>query len=189
MDALWGEMLPVPASQLHPVHDGATLEIHGLVFRAIETPGHATHHHAYLLGDTCFTGDIGGVRLAGPPYLMLPMPPPEFHLEAWQASLARLRGCAIRRVAPTHFGIYDDAAAHWDMLDAALADVEAWLLEHMPRNPTLEEMQTLIPQWYAARARAHGLQGGLGAAHETANPAWMSAAGLHRYWQKFRHHM
>ncbi len=186
MGPLWGGMLPVPADHLNPLRDGDLLRIGGLDIRVIETPGHATHHMAFVIGDTCFAGDIGGVRLAGPPYIMLPMPPPEFHLEQWRASLAKLRGRTFRQIAPTHFGLYTDAALHLDLLEQTLADVEAWILQVMPASPPLEELQVLLPAWFQQRAREHGLTGTDSAAHELANPAWMSAAGIDRYWRKSR---
>src|SRR5512143_2025441 len=62
MDRLWGEFLPVPDDRLVIIQDGDEVEIDGLCFKALDTPGHANHHYAYLFGDVCFTGDIGGIR-------------------------------------------------------------------------------------------------------------------------------
>ncbi len=110
MDTLWGDFLPVPQSKLHVVNDGEETVVGGLRFVAIDTPGHAEHHHAYLLDDLCFSGDVGGVRIPGYPYLRVPMPPPELHFEKWHASVRRLQALPMRRIAPTHFGIFDDPA-------------------------------------------------------------------------------
>ncbi|MCP4422679.1 MAG: MBL fold metallo-hydrolase, partial [Chloroflexi bacterium] len=106
MDALWGEFLPVPEEQLNILHDGDEIIIHGLHFKAIDTPGHANHHMAYVLGKTCFAGDVGGVRLPGPFHLQLPMPPPDLDLKKWRTSVERLKAADIQRIALTHFGIY-----------------------------------------------------------------------------------
>ncbi len=186
MDTLWGEFLPVPEDRLHVVQDGEELVIEGLRFLAVDTPGHAYHHHAYLFEDICFSGDIGGVRVAGYPAVRLPMPPPEFHLETWRASVQRLRELDFARIAPTHFGIYNDSQAHLDRVDAALDAVEAWMEAVMP---TATDVVTLRDQ-FAAWAREQMLQGGLPEevvdTHETANPSWMSADGLWRYWRKYR---
>ncbi|RME07290.1 MAG: MBL fold metallo-hydrolase, partial [Anaerolineae bacterium] len=94
MGPLWGEFLPVPEENLNILHDNDEIEIEGLVFRALDTPGHAYHHMAYLFEDTCFSGDIGGVRITGSSarHIRLPTPPPEFHLELWRESVERLRG-------------------------------------------------------------------------------------------------
>ncbi|MDQ2690623.1 MAG: MBL fold metallo-hydrolase, partial [Chloroflexota bacterium] len=83
MDALWGEVLPVPKENLHVVQDNQSILAGNLSFLAIDTPGHAEHHYAYLFEDICFTGDVGGVRIPGFQYLRCPMVPPELHLERW----------------------------------------------------------------------------------------------------------
>jgi glyoxylase-like metal-dependent hydrolase (beta-lactamase superfamily II) len=141
---------------------------------------------AYLLDGTLFSGDIGGVRLAGPPYVMLPMPPPEFHLEQWRQSFDKIRGLPVERIAATHFGIYHEVERHWQLLGETLQAVEGWIEATMPDGPTLEELRRLLPRWFKERAEAHGLAGRISNAHEVANPAWMSAAGILRYWNKFR---
>jgi glyoxylase-like metal-dependent hydrolase (beta-lactamase superfamily II) len=107
MDMLWGEFLAVPKDKLNILQDGDQIEIEGLVFEAIETPGHAYHHMSYIFEDVCFSGDVGGIRLPGPPFLRLPTPPPEFHIESWRQSIAKLKAADFSFIAPTHFGIYD----------------------------------------------------------------------------------
>ncbi len=186
MKPLWGEMLPVPEENLHALHDGQVDFVQGWEIRSYDTPGHATHHMAFLVGDTLFSGDIGGVRLEGPPLIMLPMPPPEFHLEQWRQSFEKIRSLPVRQVAATHFGIYPDVEEHWQLLGATLDAVEAWIESTLPSGPTLEELRALLPHWFQERAKAHGLAKHTGEAHEIANPAWMSAAGIQRYWQKHR---
>src|SRR5574341_1031716 len=59
MQTLWGEFLPVPPECLVVPQNGDDIEIGGLRFRSVDTPGHADHHFAYLLDDFCFSGDIG----------------------------------------------------------------------------------------------------------------------------------
>jgi glyoxylase-like metal-dependent hydrolase (beta-lactamase superfamily II) len=86
MDSLWGEFLSVPEDRLRVAEDAQEIVIGNLRFLPIDTPGHAYHHYAYLFEDVCFTGDIGGVRIPGFPYMRVPMPPPELHLEKWRES-------------------------------------------------------------------------------------------------------
>jgi glyoxylase-like metal-dependent hydrolase (beta-lactamase superfamily II) len=185
MDALWGEMLPVPADRLIPVEDETVTRIGGLEILALATPGHASHHHAYLVGGTCFSGDVGGVRLAGPRHIVLPMPPPEFHLETWIASCRRLQDQRIEKVAPTHFGVYPDAAAHFDLLAETLADTGAWLEENLPCAPE-EDLEAAVAGWLEDRARAAGLSSADHGRYEVANPSHTSAWGIARYWKKYR---
>ena len=186
MESLWGEFLPVPEDRLAVTGDCEEIEIEGWRFLALDTPGHADHHLAYVHGEVCFTGDVGGVRLPGVPHLRVPMPPPEFHLEKWRASLQRLRAQKIARIAPTHFGIFDDAAAHLAQMERGLDDVERFLEEVMPADPPLEEITDRFLEWTRRRVEADGVGHEQAAALELANPSWMSAAGMQRYWRKHR---
>jgi glyoxylase-like metal-dependent hydrolase (beta-lactamase superfamily II) len=99
-----------------PVHDGDVLRFGDIELRAIETPGHARHHHAFALdtadGKVCFTGDVAATYLPETPFISLPTPPPEFSLEHWLASLDRLEAERFGRLYLTHFGSVDEPASH-----------------------------------------------------------------------------
>ncbi len=188
MKPLWGEFLAVPEDSLNVLHDNDEIEIEGLVFRALDTPGHAYHHMAYLFEGTCFSGDVGGVRITGSAarHIRLPTPPPEFHLELWRESVQRLRGEAIERIAPTHFGMFDDPQAHLEALARALDEIEAWMKAHLGGETDLQALESDITAWEQSRGRADGLSEAEIQVYETASPAWMSASGLLRYWNKYR---
>jgi glyoxylase-like metal-dependent hydrolase (beta-lactamase superfamily II) len=188
MQTLWGDVFPVPDERLQIHLDDEIIEIEGLRFRALDTPGHAYHHFAYLYEDVCFSGDIGGVRVGGVRHVRLPMPPPEFNLELWRESIHKLqaeyaRG-GFRRIAPTHFGTFDDPGWHLKAVDQALDDVEGWILHVMPTNPSPDELKDLFIQWTEERSLRYGLEPGLLGPFEAVNPSWMSAYGIHRYWHK-----
>jgi glyoxylase-like metal-dependent hydrolase (beta-lactamase superfamily II) len=110
-------------------------------FLPVNTPGHAEHHYSYLFEDVCFCGDVGGVRIPGYVYLRAPMPPPELHFGRWHESIARLKSLKFSRIAPTHFGIFDDAAWQLDEMDKALAEVEKWLEIVMAKEPSIEDLR------------------------------------------------
>jgi glyoxylase-like metal-dependent hydrolase (beta-lactamase superfamily II) len=186
MHSLWGEVLPVPPESLCVPQDGDEIEINGLRFVALDTPGHADHHYAYLFQDLCFSGDIGGVRLSGLRHLRLPMPPPEFHLEKWRHSLGKLAQAGIRCIAPTHFGIYADADWHLAALEKALDEVEAWMEAHLHGDPPLETLTAEFTQWSRQRSLAEGVPEDKIEYFEAANPSWMSPPGMLRYWRKYR---
>ena len=186
MERLWGEFLPVPEARLRIVQDEEEITIGALKFLPVNTPGHAEHHYAYLLEDLCFTGDIGGVRIPGPPYLRLPLPPPEINLERWRESIARLRALGFGRIAPTHFGIYEDPAWHLDAVDSALMAADRWLQNTMSMEPPVEEIRPLFQDWMESEGRSGGLTEEELATYEIVNPSWMSADGLKRYWMKVR---
>src|SRR3972149_6493964 len=81
LETLFGQILPVPADRVHVVKDGDVLPLGSRRMKALETPGHASHHHVYLdeaSGDL-FTGDAAGVAMPGPREVG-PPPPPLFFL-------------------------------------------------------------------------------------------------------------
>lgn len=190
MDELWGEFLPVPSDRLSILEDEQTITIGGVQVTPLDTPGHARHHFVYFCEGICFSGDIGAVRLSNAPHLRLPMPPPEFHLEDWRASLIRLQRAyeqgLFTRIAPTHFGIYGDADLHLRALEQALDDVAEFIESVMPTNPTIEELNARFLEWTAGQSRKYGINEAEIQAIETANPSWMSPYGIQRYWRKFR---
>ena len=188
MQSLWGEFLPVPESQLNIPSDVDEIEIGNLRFRPIHTPGHASHHYAYIFEDICFSGDVGGVRIPGYPYLRLPMPPPELHLEIWHASLARLRKEKFTRIAPTHFGIYDDPEWQLREVEKGLDSAERWLEQTMSEDSSIEieVLRESFTEWMLEEAVQMGLSDDVINAYTLANPPGMSADGLLRYWKKVK---
>jgi glyoxylase-like metal-dependent hydrolase (beta-lactamase superfamily II) len=186
METLWGEFLPVEQSQLKVPGDAEEISIGNLKFITVNTPGHAEHHNSYLFEDICFCGDVGGVRMPGYPYLRAPMPPPELHFERWHESIARLRREKFARIAPTHFGIYDDADWQLNELDRILTDTEKWLELVMPADPPVEQLREQFTAWMEEESRKQGLSEDVIQAYTLANPIGMSADGLIRYWKKVR---
>lgn len=186
MESLWGEFLPVPESQLKVPKDSEEIVIGNLKFLPIDTPGHAEHHFSYLFEDILFSGDVGGVRIPGYPYLRVPMPPPELHIERWHASLTRLRKEKFARIAPTHFGIFDDPAWQLDEVEKGLDSASRWLETTMPSDPPIQELRQSFTDWMMAEAEKIGLDEEVANAYELANPPGMSADGLQRYWKKVR---
>jgi glyoxylase-like metal-dependent hydrolase (beta-lactamase superfamily II) len=186
MDQLWGEFLAVPEDRMHILHDGDQIKIEDLHFAALDTPGHADHHMAYLFEDVCFSGDVGGVRISADRYVRLPIPPPEFHIAKWRASILKLREAKFKRIAPTHFGIYDDVEWHLKAIEDELDQVEAWLEAVMANDPTIEQLREQLSAWLDSRASAEGFRADWSIANAASNPAFMSAMGMHRYWKKYR---
>jgi glyoxylase-like metal-dependent hydrolase (beta-lactamase superfamily II) len=186
MQSLWGEFLPVLEDRLRIVQDAEEIAIGALRFIAIDTPGHAEHHHVYRFEDICFSGDIGGVRIPGYSYLRVPMPPPELHLERWHASLNRLRREGFSRIAPTHFGIFDDPEWQLREVEKGLDAAGRWLEQTMPADPSVEELRQRFTDWMTEEGERIGLSAETVKAYDLANPLGMSADGLMRYWKKVR---
>ena len=186
MGSLWGEFLPVAENQLKIPNDAEEIVIGDLRFLPINTPGHAEHHYSYLFEDILFCGDVGGVRIPGYQYLRVPMPPPELHIERWHESIARLRKEKFARIAPTHFGIFDDPQWQLDEVEKGLDSASRWLDETMPSEPPIEELRQSFTEWMMKEGEQIGLDEEVVKAYELANPLGMSADGLSRYWKKVR---
>lgn len=189
MDRLWGEMHPVPESQLVALADGDTVSLGTREALALDTPGHASHHLSYVIGDVCFTGDVGGVRMPGETYVELPLAPPEIRLDLWRQSLTRLDAALSQhnatRLAPTHFGVYDDVSAHLDRLGGAIDAAAQWTTDTLPDLADDEDaLRETVTEWMRERAAAEGVSEEAWERYELANPSWMAALGLRRYWRK-----
>ncbi len=191
MNRLWGETRPVPEDQLAVLEDGDTLSLGDRTVTALDTPGHASHHHSYAIGNVLFTGDVGGVRIPGETYVELPLAPPEIRLDLWRESLVRLRTAVqehdITHLAPTHFGIFDDVTPHLDRLAAAIDAADDWTQQILPeRTDDSEPLQETVSDWMWEQATANGVDDTTWELYELANPSWMAALGLRRYWEKHK---
>ena len=124
MDTLWGDVLPVPETNVHALQGGEHLDLGGRLLEVAYTPGHAIHHVSYLdrATGTAFVGDTAGMRVTGIDYHVPVTPPPDIDLDAWAESFATLRACAPDRLFLTHFGPIEDAVAHLHAAEAKLHD-------------------------------------------------------------------
>ncbi|MFZ2098099.1 MAG: MBL fold metallo-hydrolase [Anaerolineales bacterium] len=186
MDTLWGEFLPVKPEKLTIMHDNEQVTIANLSIRSLDVPGHASHHLAYLIGDACFSGDIAGIRLSPIHYLRLPMPPPDLNVEQWRESIEHIQEYDPIRIVPTHFGIYSDASWQLQAVMDELNDVEAWIEEKLPQNPSLDELRQEFIEFEETRAGKYNVGKSIVEGQQIANPSFMSADGIYRYWNKYR---
>jgi glyoxylase-like metal-dependent hydrolase (beta-lactamase superfamily II) len=188
MESLWGEFIPVPENKLVVHEDNEIIQIEGLKFKALDTPGHAYHHLAYIFQGICFSGDIGAVRVGEVRHLRIPMPPPELNLKLWRQSLRKLQleyeKGTITQIAPTHFGIFDDPGWHLNSLMMLIDEIESWIERVMPADPSVEALNDEFLRWTMQRSKKDGLSDEDIQAFEAANPSWMSAPGIYRYWHK-----
>jgi glyoxylase-like metal-dependent hydrolase (beta-lactamase superfamily II) len=184
MDELWGQTLAAPQERVQPLYAGDTINICGLEFVALDTPGHAKHHMVYCLDNIAFTGDVAAVRLPAAPFISLPAPPPEFDLKAWCHSLAFLREQGFATLYPTHFGAIHTVDEHLDALENLLHESAEFVRTRMEAGIEREALAEEYVAWVRGRAQRHGLTAADFQARETANPTIMSVDGLMRYWRK-----
>ncbi|TNE47763.1 MAG: MBL fold metallo-hydrolase [Deltaproteobacteria bacterium] len=154
MSVLWGDMLPVPEDKLVVLYNGDTVEAAGRTWTAIDTPGHAYHHLAYLTDEgDCFTGDVGGCGLPGYDHIRVPTPPPDFDLDAWRQSIARLQEHQPKRLFLTHFGERENASSHLERLRVNLDVLTEWMQEQWSLERSREEMIAGYWDWIAEQAK------------------------------------
>jgi glyoxylase-like metal-dependent hydrolase (beta-lactamase superfamily II) len=172
MERLWGEFLPVPESNLRILTGGERL-FDGR-FEVAYTPGHASHHVAYLHGRTAFVGDVGGVRIEPETLTIAPTPPPDIDIEAWHASIEQLLRWRPDRLAVTHFGANDDIGTQL----ADLADrLDTWAA--LVRTEDLDSFVEIVEgEIERGSSPAHH------DAYKQAAPPEQIYAGLERYWRK-----
>jgi len=187
MERLWGETFPIPERQAVALHDGDVIDAAGLRVEAIETPGHARHHHAFACevgGERiAFTGDAGAcfVREA-PGFISLPTPPPEFDRDQWIASLHRLEARNFDAIYPTHYGRVDEVRAHLARVRLAVRQhsdfVRDMLIAEMPRDAML----TRYTAWFVEQAERAGVPADKMDFYVKSSLAAMNLAGMLRYW-------
>jgi len=170
-DALWGELAPIPAANVHSVGD----RVVGL--ECFPTPGHASHHVSYLDAQgTLYAGDAAGVRVGGGAFVMPPCPPPEFDLRAWERTILEIERRAPDRLALIHFGAYDDVEAQLAALRETLSRWADWVENGMD-EPTFVA---------AARHDVSQTDPELADQYDRAAPYWHHYRGIERYWRKRR---
>jgi glyoxylase-like metal-dependent hydrolase (beta-lactamase superfamily II) len=123
-DRLWGEVKPVPAGRIRAWRPSDPECSAGL--RPISTPGHISHHLAYLDEEdgTLFSGDSMGISLAGGPQHP-PTPPPAVHLRDWERTLEEIGQIGPERFGATHFGFHEDVEVRRLQLSERLGELEA----------------------------------------------------------------
>lgn len=184
MESLWGTIVPVPREKLVIVNDRDEIPVPGSTLRAYDTPGHARHHHAYLDSKSglLFTGDIGGVRMPGVRYVRPPTPPPELDIEAWRASIARLRALKATGLCLTHFGLFrGNLAWHWDDLEKRLVDWGQLVREDLAHGKDEAQIQTHLQSSAAGEFQRLGVDP---SAYDVAVSYESLVSGYVRYWKK-----
>jgi glyoxylase-like metal-dependent hydrolase (beta-lactamase superfamily II) len=175
MKALWGEVLPVPAEHVRVLSGGETLPLTGAI-QVAYTPGHASHHVAYLHEDSgrAFVGDMAGVRIPPTDVTIAPTPPPDIDVEAWDRSLDLIAAWQPTSLGLTHFGGVDEVEEQLEATRSSLHE-----LAQLTRNAG--------PATVAAAVRDRVDTTGdryLRAAYAAAVPPDQIYQGLERYWRK-----
>jgi len=177
LEYLWGRILPVPEENVTVLRGGESV----LGMRVAYTPGHASHHVAYLHEEsgTAFCGDVAACRIPPSKLVVPPTPPPDIDIEAWFDSLAIVEGWDPELLALTHFGPVEEPAAHLEIVRERLRE-EADLARQLPEAEYEADLQRRIRERLAAEGHGEETVEELLQAVPTAYQ-W---GGLDRYWRK-----
>jgi glyoxylase-like metal-dependent hydrolase (beta-lactamase superfamily II) len=184
MDTLWGSMLPAPADRVTVLNDGDEVAFEGQRIIAWDTPGHARHHHVFVLDDVCFTGDVAGVRLEGSNYISVAAAPPQFEPVPYVQSVERLMSGNFQKLYLTHFGEVSDARDHLEQYRQRIRDVHAQVAEWVSDDKSSDEVATRYSSNEHNKALAQGVSEVDWQRYELANGSAMCASGVELYVKK-----
>jgi glyoxylase-like metal-dependent hydrolase (beta-lactamase superfamily II) len=163
-ERFYGDPLPIDPTRVRAVGDREVVELAGLRFEAIETPGHAKHHHAWVVGaergvaECVFTGDVLGMISPRSNYISVPLPPSDIDVPAWLESIRRLRALPRDLRAVLTHGGERGLGQHIDRFAARL-DEEVRLLKELvelaERDPLGADAR--YRDFLTPRARADGV--------------------------------
>ncbi|MEA2452679.1 MAG: hypothetical protein QOG04_1389 [Actinomycetota bacterium] len=190
MDQMWGGIDPIDEGRIHVIADGETIDLGGTTLTALETPGHAYHHHAYLSSDgDLFAGDALGVRLPDIGVIRPATPPPEFHLEKAIASIERIRDAHPTTLWPTHYGPHSEGANAKSVEDFCAESIEAfnrwaeWVLNARKATTEVDAAAVLVKE-QALAAMEGTVSEDARSRMENTTSYWMNTWGYMRYFDK-----
>lgn len=184
MDSLWGTLKAIPDNQLVTVEHEGIIDLGATQLKAYHTPGHAKHHIAWQLGSDLFTGDVAGVAINHGPVIP-PCPPPDINIEDWEASLKIVESIEeVETYYLAHFGEITDITNHIGKLRSSIASYAAFFKPLYEAGKTVEEILPAFTAFVEEYLVSHGMPREDAIAYEAANPSYMSATGLMRYWTK-----
>ena len=184
MERLWGKFAPIAPERLRIVEDDAVMRVGPFEIHAIETPGHASHHHVYHWNDTVFGGDVAGVRIGnGPP--VPPLVPPELDIEAWRDSIAKIRALNPAKLYLPHFGLVTgDIIAHLDALEERIVRWSLWFRDRLRAGDDEQQMRPAFAEYVAGELRNAAADESELVDYEQADPSFMAVSASIRYWRK-----
>ena len=186
MERLWGKFSAIAPERVRVLENNDVVRVASFEIRAIETPGHASHHHVYHWDENVFGGDVAGVRLGGGPPAP-PFVPPELDIEAWRESIAKIRALDPAKLYLPHFGLVPgDTNAHLDALEERVTRWSLWFRDRIRAGEDEQRMTPAFADYVAAELRVQGATESQVADYEHADPSFMAVSAATRYWRK--HH-
>jgi len=186
MASLFGPVEPVAAERLRVLDDEGTLDLGGRSLRALDTPGHASHHLVVVDSTTgvVFTGDALGIHVPDLPILRPATPPPDFDLDLAVASIERIRAAAGSTLLFAHFGPIGDVERTCDLAILRLHEWTGAVREAMRTSSDPDEIAEALSR-QVAREVVTGAEAQLDLDRlETLAGIRMNAVGIARYLER-----
>jgi len=183
-DSLWGEILPAPEEKVRILEDEEKVVIGGVEIEALDTPGHAFHHHAFAIGDVLIAGDVAGARLQGTRYTSVTSAPPQFHLESYLPSIDRLIARSFSKLYLTHFGEFTDVEEHLTNYRSAVVGAAEIVKAQVEAGGDAESIQVAYEAFQMEQAFKAKLPRDQWDRYQSANGTGMSADGIRMYWER-----
>ena len=185
MQRLWGKIAPVPQDRVTVLQDNEVVCVAPFAIRAIDTPGHASHHYVYHWDDNVFGGDIAGVRIGGGPPIP-PFVPPELQIESWLESIQKIRALRPANLYLPHFGkVTGSVPDHLDALEERVNRWSKWLRDKIRAALTEEQLRSEFAEYEHNDLRAGGASEDDIQGYEAADPSYMAVGAAIRYWKKY----
>jgi glyoxylase-like metal-dependent hydrolase (beta-lactamase superfamily II) len=184
MRTLWGEVVPVPASNIVTISTPQRIDAGGRAFDVTYTPGHASHHVSFLdrSSGVAFVGDVAGIRSSGT-YVRPPTPPPDIDVDLWIESAAKVEKWNPETMFLTHFGPSNNVRVHLQSFVENLRAAADWVRKSLLEPGTDEEKARDYAEFIDRELRRH-LRDAEILPHRVGAPFEVSWLGLARYWRK-----
>lgn len=127
LDSLYGRLDPTEKERVVILYDDDVVDVGNRSVRAIDSPGHAKHHLAFLdeASGLLFAGDALGVQLPDGGVLRPATPPADFDFGKAIQSMRRFSALRPSGIALTHYGLIPLGPD--DLLEEAETRLREWV--------------------------------------------------------------
>ncbi len=183
-DRLWGEMTASPKDLVNVIEDGEAITVAGIEVTAIDSPGHAFHHHCYQIGSVIFAGDAVGAKLSHVDYLSVTAAPPQFHLSHTLETLEKIRALKPTAIYPTHFGAVEDVEEHLNSYRDAVELNVQFVRDRLREGMDEDSLRVAYQAFNMEQSFRAGLDSSRWEAYQIINGTDMCADGIRMYWER-----
>jgi glyoxylase-like metal-dependent hydrolase (beta-lactamase superfamily II) len=162
-NALYGELVPLPASRVHVVADGERVSLGARTLELIHTPGHALHHYAVVDGahGSIFPGDTFGISYrafdtVNGAFIFPTTTPTQFDPEQLIASIDRMLKYHPQAMYLMHFSRVTDVARLGESLKTQVRELAQLARAHAQDADPYTSLKRAIGDSWLAAARRHG---------------------------------